>query len=109
MNKTLFTVFWLNKEGTPHANQYTDMADALAFMEFLRRMAQSAGYTAITMCSENIYQVGMMGATGVTDSKLPNGDDYAYTKHDALSQRNKKIQSTKVFGTDSIDFPLDEE
>jgi len=60
------------------------MNDALKYMEELRK---TPNVQFVTMASQTDDLVGYIGATGIDDNKLPNGEDYVYTKMDALSQR----------------------
>jgi hypothetical protein len=105
MSKTIYTIYWLDKNLQPHARQENDLTAALAFVEAKRKTAAEKGYSAITMSSEVAGNVGKSGVAGVVDGKLPTGETYTYTKGDALSQRTKK----PAVGTDFIVVDLDDE
>lgn len=105
MNKTQYTVYWTSNKKHAHSLRMDSLTDALAYTEKLRREAAENNYSFITMCSENVDQVGKLGATGVEKGKLPNGDAYTYTKGDALSQRTRK----PAVGTDFIEVNIDDE
>lgn len=105
-----FMVYWMQSESitdepAPCAKHFstTDMSKALAFMEELRK---TECIQFVTMASQTIGLVGKSGATGVADGKLPTGEEYTYTKRDALSQRTT-IRVPPV-GTDFIEVNLDE-
>ncbi len=63
-----------------------EMIEAMRFMELVRK---DKGAQFVTMASQTMNQVGKAGSDGVESGKLPNGEDYTYTKGDALSQRTK--------------------
>jgi len=75
---TTYVVFWLGGGDAMH-NEFTDMGEALAFCQELRKDT-TGDITHIVMSSDNVDQVGGMGVSSVEDGKLPNGDDYTYTK-----------------------------
>lgn len=106
MNNTTYTVYWMFDSIRPNAVQMTNLTEALQFVETLRKESVNRKASAITMCSENTNQVGKMGASGVVDGKLPNGEVYTYTKRDALSQRSK---IDAPVGTDFVEVQLDDE
>jgi hypothetical protein len=81
-----------------HAHDVETLVEALQHTEGFRKL----GMTYVTMVAEDPNQVGKPGVAGVKDSKLPNGDEYTYTKRDALSQRTKNL-------TDELEVKLDDE
>jgi hypothetical protein len=88
MNNTIYTVYWLYKKTHPNSIQFiNDLNHALAFIETLRKKAAEEQFSAITICAEDQTQVGLTGVDSVANGKLPSGEEYSYTKDDALSQR----------------------
>lgn len=73
----------------------TQMNTALKYMDTLRN---TANVQFVTMASQTDDLIGCLGATGIDKGKLPNGEDYVYTKMDALSQRTV-VYSDDGFGT----------
>ena len=80
MNKTEYVIYW--SEGPiAHSHKEYDMNTALRYVETLRKWARNGTkITHITMCAENADQVGQMGVDSVVDGKLPDGEDYTWSK-----------------------------
>ena len=105
-----FMVFWMHRlhgadRMQPSARHFemNEMSAALAFMEGLRKEGDAQ---FITMASQTANLVGKPGVAAVKDGKLPDGNDYTYTKRDALSQRRK---ADAIVGTDNVEVKLDDE
>lgn len=71
-------VYYLLPDRTPQTVEYTDteMTTALNKCQQLR----AKGFTHVTMVTQLEGQVGGMGVSEVKDGKLPNGDDYQWSK-----------------------------
>jgi hypothetical protein len=86
-----FMVYWAEHDGiefNPNMwffNQY-EMSAALSYMEELRKQDH---IQFVTMVAKSSDLVGPQGANIAQSGVLPNGDEYVYTKRDALSQRTK--------------------
>jgi hypothetical protein len=84
MNKTSYMVYWIDNEqdGSGHqAAQFAGdgpdgsaMTRALAFMQMLREPGR--GNKFITMASESVENVGLMGVGEVVNGKCPDGGDF---------------------------------
>lgn len=84
MNEVEYIVYWTMSNGAPASAKHTDLSAAIRHAELHRRQ----GMRFVTMCSENINQVGKAGVDTVADGKLPNGDDYTWSKsHRAGAER----------------------
>jgi hypothetical protein len=80
MNKTAYKIFWMAGDVTCSAHR-DELADALKACEDLRTAKRNGQpISFITMCCENIDQVGEMGCDAVEGKKLPNGEDYTWSK-----------------------------
>lgn len=80
MNNTKYIIYWTTEDG-PKSSETDDMNKALQDIATLRKQVRN-GYKAthITMCAENVDQVGQMGVDSVVDRKLPDGEDYTWSK-----------------------------
>lgn len=84
MNKTEYMIYWTMTDGKPASAKHTDLNAALRHAELYRR--QGMGF--VTMCSENVNQVGKGGVDEVKDGKTPNGEAYTWSKqHRAGAER----------------------
>ena len=87
-----FMVYWAEYSGgglTPAMWFFTEseMNNALKYMDELRKKDH---IQFVTMVAQTSNLVGPQGATVIKNGVLPNGDEYVYTKRDALSQRTKQ-------------------
>lgn len=82
---TVFKIYYTTETGNVGFQDHTNLTEALAAAEHYRKVR----CRFVTMVSESSDIVGKAGVAGVSDGKLPNGEDYTYTKRDALSQRTK--------------------
>jgi hypothetical protein len=76
MNETKYMVYWTMTNGMPASAEHTDMNAALRHAELHRRQ----GMRFVTMCSENVDQVGKLGVDSIVDGKTPDGEDYTWMK-----------------------------
>ncbi len=89
MNKeTTYVVFCLYLGKTPVQCTFTDMTEALEHCQKIRNGTMGKGYTHVSMCSDNVDQIGGMGVDSVVDGKLPDGGDYTWIK-----RRNKDTKN----------------
>lgn len=80
MNKTAYQVYWTDCD-IPCALTYIDLSDALRSTEELRTAKRKGEKISfITIVCENVDQVGEMGCSAIVDKKLPNGEDYTWSK-----------------------------
>lgn len=77
MNKTLYTIYWLDNDKNPHFCQMGTLQAALAKMEEIRKNKYCS---SPAMSCENIDQVGKLGVDCVKDGKTPDGVEYTWVK-----------------------------
>ena len=83
-------VYYLLETGHPAKIDYSDtqMSEGLLKCQELR----NAGYRHVTMTTELGGQVGGRGVSSVQDGKLPNGEEYNWTKsHRAGAKPQREI------------------
>jgi hypothetical protein len=80
----IFRIYYTTEMGNVCAQDHTSLTEALAAAEYYRKVRCKF----VTIVSESTDQVGGSGVDSVKNGKLPNGDNYTYTKYDALSQRS---------------------
>lgn len=78
----MYKVYYTTQFGDNGSFEYESdqMVVALNKMQELR----STGHRFVTMASENNDQVGKVGVNAVKDGKLPDGNDYDWTKRDRV-------------------------
>lgn len=80
MNKTAYMVYWTYGHLTCSAQQ-DELTLALKSCEDLRAAKRNGQpISFVTMVCENVDQIGEMGCDAVVDKKLPNGEDYTWSK-----------------------------
>jgi hypothetical protein len=74
IQKTEYAVFWVDSTNTgpAHVNRFGAMGEALALMQILR----DNGHRFVTMASENVDNVGLMGVSSIVDGKCPDGSEF---------------------------------
>lgn len=72
----MFKIYWTTEDDAVGHLECEDLAESLNHTQRLR----NSGNRFVSMVSENPNQVGKSGVAAVIDGKLPNGDDYTYTK-----------------------------
>jgi len=70
----MFKVYWTDHSNTPQGIYTNTLTGALRLTEEKRQ----AGYTFVTMVSEDPNSVGKSGVDSVVDGKLPDGEDYTW-------------------------------
>jgi hypothetical protein len=77
----MYKIYWTNPE-TDAASSVNedDLNETLKLMSRLREL----GYTFVTMVSEDPNMVGKQGASIVERGRLPNGEQYKWTKDDRV-------------------------
>ena len=76
MTQTEYMVYWTMSNGQPASAKHTDLNAALRHAELHRRQ----GMEFVTMCSQNINQVGKSGVDTIADGKTPDDEDYTWSK-----------------------------
>jgi hypothetical protein len=74
----MFKIYGTDGNNQIHAQQTDNLVTALRLTNEMR----NAGYTFVTMASENPLQVGKLGVDAVVDGKTPDGHDYDWSKAD---------------------------
>lgn len=84
----MYRVYWTEENDEAHARDYADLMLALDICNRLRE----AGLRFVTMVSEDTNMVGKAGAAMVRDGKLPDGENYHWTKNDRVGAAFKTPQ-----------------
>ena len=74
----MFKIYGTDSNNQIHAQETSNLVTALRLTNEMR----SAGYTFVTMASENPQQVGKLGVDAIVDGKTPDGHDYDWSKAD---------------------------
>ena len=72
----MFKIYWTDHAHQSHGLETADLTQALQVTKEMR----DAGYSFITMASENPQHVGKPGVDAVVDGKTPDGQDYDWSK-----------------------------
>jgi hypothetical protein len=72
----MFKIYWTDHDALSHGQETTDLVQALQ----ITKEKREAGYTFVTMASENTQHVGKPGVNAVVDGKTPDGQDYDWSK-----------------------------
>ncbi|MDH4451224.1 MAG: hypothetical protein QE265_11655 [Rhodoferax sp.] len=72
----MFKIYWTDTQGQSQGAHTTDLVHALQ----ITKEKRDAGYTFVTMASENPHNVGKPGVDAVVDGKTPDGQDYEWSK-----------------------------
>ena len=74
----MFKIYGTDSNNQVHTQETKNLVTALRLTKEMR----DAGYTFVTMASENPQSVGQPGVDAVVDSKTPDGHDYDWSKAD---------------------------
>lgn len=72
----MYKVYWTDFKNVSHGMYTSTLSGALRISEEKRK----AGFTFVTMVSENPDVVGKQGVDAVDNGLLPNGDRYSWYK-----------------------------
>ena len=72
----MYKVYWTDFDNTPQGIYTSTLTGALRITEEKRQ----AGYTFVTMVSEDPNSVGRPGVDSIEDGQLPDGTDYTWRK-----------------------------
>jgi hypothetical protein len=78
MNKTIYTVYWLESEDGVLTSCFIQSAELGPALGLAETMRNKDGVRAVTMVSENVDQIGRTGVDAVVDGVLPDGQEYVY-------------------------------
>ena len=73
---TIFKIYWTDDVNQVHGQEATELVQALQITKDKR----DAGYSFVTMVSENTQHVGKPGVDTIVDGKTPDGEDYDWSK-----------------------------
>lgn len=90
---TIFKIYWTDDVNQVHGQEATELVQALQITKDKR----DAGYSFVTMVSENTQHVGKPGVDTVVDGKTPDGEDYDWSKAGRAGRprRNDRIITNK--------------
>ena len=74
--KLMFKIYWTDENGQAQGQEASEIVPALQITKDKR----DAGYTFVTMVSENPNHAGKAGVDTVVDGKTPDGQDYDWSK-----------------------------
>ena len=78
----------------PSALQFVDLGKAMNFLEEKRKEASlDNDISAITMCAEDINQVGKMGVASIENGLTPDGEEYTWSKAHRAGATRSSYQS----------------
>ncbi len=110
MNKTKYTVYWMHKSLVSNALQFDNLSKAMGYLEELRKQIKNgAEFSAVTMCAEDINQVGKMGVDAIADGKTPDGVEYDWNKNDRIGKIKRSERIVKMPSTDNVRVNLNDE
>ncbi len=72
----MFKIYGTDGNNQIHAQETDNLVTALRITKEMR----DAGYTFVTMASENPQHVGKAGVDTIVDGKTPDGHDYDWSK-----------------------------
>ena len=89
----MFKIYWTDENSQAHGQETAELAQALQITKDKR----DAGYSFVTMASENPQRVGKQGVDAVVDGKTPDGQDYDWSKagRAGKSRRNDRVITKK--------------
>ncbi|OYT90616.1 MAG: hypothetical protein CFE43_17110 [Burkholderiales bacterium PBB3] len=73
---TIFKIYWTDENNQACGQEATELVQALQITKDKR----DAGYSFVTMVSENTQHVGKPGVDTIVDGKTPDGEDYDWSK-----------------------------
>ena len=72
----MFKIYWTDNAQQVHGQETAEIVQALQ----IPKTKRDAGYTFVTMVSENPQHAGKPGVDTVVDGKTPDGEDYDWSK-----------------------------
>ncbi len=72
----MFKIYWTDDNQQVHGQEEAAIVEALQ----ITKAKRDAGYTFVTMASENPQHAGKQGVDTVVDGKTPDGQDYDWSK-----------------------------
>ena len=89
----MFKIYWTDKNNQAHGEEAAEIVQALQITKGKR----DAGYSFVTMVSENTQHVGKQGVDTIIDGKTPDGHDYDWSKagRAGTPRRNDRIITKK--------------
>jgi len=89
----MFKIYWTDENNQAQGEETTELVQALKITKDKR----DAGYSFVTMVSENTQHVGKPGVDTIVDGKTPDGQDYDWSKAGRAGKprRNDRIITNK--------------
>jgi hypothetical protein len=89
----MFKIYWTDENNQAHGQEATEIVQALQITKDKR----DAGFSFVTMVSENTQQVGKPGVDTIVDGKTPDGQDYDWSKAGRAGRprKNDRIVTNK--------------
>lgn len=89
----MFKIYWTDENNQVHGQEATEIVPALQIAKDKR----DAGYSFVTMVSENTQHVGKQGVDTIVDGKTPDGHDYDWSKAGRAGRprKNDRIVTNK--------------
>jgi hypothetical protein len=89
----MFKIYWTDENNQAHGQEAAELVQALQITKDKR----DAGYSFVTMASENTQHVGKPGVDAVVDGKTPDGQDYDWSKagRAGTPRRNDRVITKK--------------
>lgn len=89
----MFKIYWTDDDNQAHGQEAAELVQALQVTKDKR----DAGYTFVTMASENTEHVGKQGVDAVVDGKTPDGHAYDWSKagRAGTPRRNDRVITKK--------------
>ena len=89
----MFKIYWTDDNHQAHVQEAAELVQALQITKDKR----DAGYSFVTMASENTQHVGKQGVDTVVDGKSPDGQAYDWSKAGRAGspRRNDRVITKK--------------
>lgn len=89
----MFKIYWTDENNQAHGQETAELAQALQITKDKR----DAGYSFVTLVSENLQHVGKQGVDSVVGGKTPDGQAYDWSKagRAGMPRRNDRVITKK--------------
>lgn len=87
----MIKVHWKDENRTAQEQETKDLWQAMALSKHLYN---NEGITA-EIIADDIIMIGAMGASGVVDGKLPDGNDYLWVKRRSADGKTQYIRRSR--------------
>jgi hypothetical protein len=89
----MFKIYWTDENHQAQGQEVTELVQALQITKDKR----DAGYSFVTMVSENPQHIGKQGVDTIVDGKTPDGHTYDWSKAERAGKprKNDRIVTNK--------------